>query len=171
MRTSTFWLVILSALLLAFVSAQTTSTVASERSSKPRVELPPGWVAKPPTIKIATQFAQNTEFGAFFVLIVESSEDFADDLQLKDWAKLVKQNAAKNAALTNRKETEIRSGKVAGRETAEYEFTGVINGVKLHYRSIMVRSGDYFCNVLCWTTPSHWDEAQAKFEEIVGRLK
>lgn len=125
------------------------------------------------TVKGAVQFAVYSDLDAYFILVLEPKADFADNVDLMAWAKMVKKNSAnaKGTTLANRKETEIQERKVNGRATVEYEITGELNGVKLRYRNIMLRSGDYYCKLACWTTPSHWEDAQAKFNELVSRLK
>ncbi len=138
---------------------------------KPRVELPSGWEAKtPPKSVQVAQFAVNSELNAYFELLPEAKADFSDSLDLDAYAKLVKEASTKRSKLANRKETELTSGKIGDCKTVEYEVTGEMNGVKLHYRIIMVEFGDWFIKLTCWTTPSHWKAAQPKFEELVGHI-
>ena len=84
--------------------------------------------------------------------------------------KLSKEND-KTSVLENRQETELKEGKIGEQQTVEYEITGELRGLKLHYRVIMVSVGPWFCKLACWTTPSHWKAAQPKFEELVKNLK
>ena len=44
-------------------------------------------------------------------------------------------------------------------------------GIDVHFRIIMLQRGNYFCKLGCWTTPSYWDGAQAKFDELVPNLR
>jgi hypothetical protein len=152
-------------------SAQSTDSGAARAPAPVRVELPEGWKSKTPTVKGISQYAEYPGLVAYFQLVLEPRSDFADSVDLMAWAKLVKENSAKTSKLANRKDTELRERKVGDRATVEYEVTGEIRGVKLRYRNIMVQSGDHYCKLVCWTTPSHWEEAQAKFDELVGRLK
>ena len=109
--------------------------------------------------------------GAYFELVVEPRSDFAKSDDLMAYARLAKEASAKRSKLVNRQATELRERNVVGRTTVEYEVTGETAGVKLHYRNIILSFGDYFCQLVCWTTPSHWREAQEKFDELVSRLK
>jgi hypothetical protein len=117
------------------------------------------------------QFAEHEDAGAYFELVVEPRSDFAKSDDLMAYARLAKEAKAKRSKLVNRQETELRERNVAGRATVEYEVTGEYEGLKLHYRMINLSFGDYFCQLVCWTTPSHWQEAQGKFDELVSRLK
>jgi hypothetical protein len=117
------------------------------------------------------QFAVHEDAGAYFELVVEPRSDFAESDDLTAYARLVKEATAKRSKLVNRRETELRERNVAGRATVEYEVTGEFEGLKLHYRYIILSVGDYFCQLVCWTTPSHWQGAQEKFDELVSRLK
>ena len=51
-----------------------------------------------------------------------------------------------------------------------YEVTGEFDEVRLHYRKIMLEMNDYFCTLVCWTTPVYWRASQPKFEELVSKL-
>lgn len=111
------------------------------------------------------------ELAAYFELFVAPKSDYADNFDLQAWAQHVKENAAARSTLAKRKETELRERKFDGRGALEYEVTGEFKGVRLHYQNFMLESGDYYCRLMCWTTPSHWKDAQPKFDELVTRLK
>jgi len=87
------------------------------------------------------------------------------------YGRLAKEADAKESKLVNRRETELRERNIAGRATVEYEITGEFEGFRVHDRIIILSFGDYFCQLVCWTTPSRWQEAQEKFDELVSRLK
>jgi hypothetical protein len=152
-------------------SAQSTSSGAPRQSARIRVDLPPGWQSLKPPVRTALQFAEYPDLAAYFELVIEPKSDFADNVDLMAWAKLVRENTAKASKLVNRKDTECRERKINGQATVEYEVTGESKGVKFHFRNILLQHGDYYCKLACWTTPSHWEDAQAKFDELVGRLK
>jgi hypothetical protein len=135
------------------------------------VELPSGWEAKPPVAKTILQYATYPELGAYFQLIAEPKSDFAKKVDLLAWAKMVKENSAKTSTLAKREETALKQGKIGERATVEYEITGEAKDVKFHFRIIMVEFAGQYCKVVCWTTPSHWEAAQPKFEELVKQLK
>jgi uncharacterized protein (TIGR03067 family) len=157
--------------LPALAPAQATSPGSPGKSSRIRVDLPPGWQSRVPSLRSIVQYAVDLTDAAGFELIVERKSDFAKDVDLMAWAKLVKANTANHSKLANRKDTEPRSRKVSGRETVEFEITGETKLVKLHYRIIMLQLGDSFCRLVCWTNPSHWEADQPKFDELVQRLK
>jgi hypothetical protein len=132
------------------------------------VDLPTGWHDHKPRDKKMFQLAQYPELDAWFELRGQPSADFTG---LMAWARLVKEHAAKQPKLAIRSMTDLKERTNAGRATVEYEVTGDIGGVNLHYRVIMLRVGDWFASLCCWTTPSHWEEAQPKFDELVGRVR
>ncbi|MGO9599109.1 MAG: hypothetical protein ACLP7Q_14065 [Isosphaeraceae bacterium] len=136
-----------------------------------QVDLPPGWQSKLPPVTTAVQFAVHEDAAAYFELVVEPRSDFAKSDDLMAYARLAKEAIAKQSKLVNRRETDLQERSIAGRATAEYEITGETGGVRLHYRIIILSFGGYFCRLVCWTTPSHWQEAQEKFDELVSRLK
>jgi len=154
----------------AYSSTQSKPSVTGLKLAGVRVDLPSGWQSKPPPIKSAVQFAVYQDHSIFFELVLEPKMDFSDSVDLMAWGRLVKENSAKESTLEHRKDTEVRRRTVAGRETVEYEVTGEMKGLKLHFRNIMVQSGDTFCKLVCWSVPSQWDEAQAKFDELVSHL-
>ena len=136
-----------------------------------RVELPPGWRPRTPYSKNIVQQAAYPDLDSYFQFGIERRSDFADGLGLMGWSKLLERNTGKVSKLANRQETELREGMISGRAVVEYESTGDLNGVKLHYRHIMLEAGDYYCKLVCWTVPSHWEEAQSQFDGLVGRVK
>ena len=136
-----------------------------------RVELPPGWQPRTPYSKNILQQAAYPDLDAYFQFLIEPRSDFADGLGLMGWSKLVQRNTSEVSKLANRKETELRERRISGRAVVEYEVTGEYDGVKVHFRHIMLEAGDYYCHLVCWTVPSHWEEAQRQFEGLVGRVK
>ena len=170
MRQSPAVLAILFCLVVGLLSPRLRADEPATQPQMVHVTLPDGWVAKRPTVRTAKQFAELPEITAFFELIAESKSDFTDDTDLMAWAKIVKANGAKSSTLADRAETDLKNGAIAGRPTVEYEITGSLKAVKLHYRIIMLECAGYYCKLVCWTTPSHWTEAQPKFEELVPNL-
>ena len=167
--------IFLSAALLAllspvWVTAQTEPSTKPAASAPPEVALPNGWEARKSTLPHVLQFAKYSDPLAFFELSADAREDFVDSTDLMAWAKLVKASTAKSSRLLNREETELRQNSIAGRTTVEYEITGEFRNIKLHYRMIMLQVGGYYCKLGCWTTPSNWDAAQPKFDELVSYL-
>jgi hypothetical protein len=144
---------------------------ATKPADSLHLTLPQGWITKQSKLPNVIQFAEYPPLVAYFELVASPKADFSDDMTLMKWAALSRSTAAKTSKLENRSETELKTGSVAGRSTVEYEITGEIKGVKLRYRMIMLECNGCYCRLICWTTPSHWDEAQPKFEEVVRLLK
>lgn len=170
-RPIIYLVVVLLSLIPACSKAQIKPPETEQKLAEAYISLPSGWQPKPPPIKNAVQFAVYRDRLIYFELVLEPKMDFSDNLDLLGWAKLVKENSAKESTLENRKDTELRKRTVGGREILEYEVTGELRGMKFHYRNIMLQSGDKFCKLVCWTVPSQWEEAQAKFDELVSNLK
>jgi hypothetical protein len=150
--------------------AQATSSGALQKAARVRIDLPDGWESRN-LYKAAAQSGEYPELAAYFELFVVPKSDYADNVDLKAWAQIVKENAAKRSTLVKRKDTELRERKIDRRATLEYEVTGEFKGAKLLYQNFLLESGDYYCKLMCWTTPSHWKDAQPKFDELVGRIK
>jgi hypothetical protein len=165
-------LAVLLTSMSSFAFAQPAPASPARASARVRVDLPPGWQTKVPPLKNIVQYAVDYADVAAFELLVEPKSDFAKGVDLMAWAKMVKKaNDARPSKLAERKETELRERKVSGKATVEYGITGETKLANLHYRIIMVEAGDHFCRLVCWTNPSHWEQDQAKFDDLVGRLK
>jgi hypothetical protein len=135
-----------------------------------RVALQKGWEEGVPDPSVE-QFGQNNSAVAFFQLIVESKSDFAASLDLMTYAKKAKEHSAKSSKLANRTETALQRRRVAGRDTVEYEVLGEFKDTRLHYRHIALACGrESFCQLVCWTLPSHWDDVQGEFDALVKNL-
>ena len=156
-------------LLVPLLSAPALSAGPATRPA-PHVELPAGWAEKASKFGTVSEYATAPGVGAF-QLVTEPASDFAADLDVPSWAKLVKKSAAASSKLQNRTETDFQKRTIGGREVVSYQITGESNGVKLHYRVMMLRVADRFCKLICWSVPSEWEAAQPKFDELVGRLK
>jgi hypothetical protein len=142
-----------------------------KKQARDGIILPSGWRAKP-KVKNEIQFAGLTGHEIYFQLITEPKMDFADRIGLSEWAALVRKNSAKESTLINRIDTELRNKTVGKRQIVEYEVIGELeSGLKLHFRNIMLESGADYCKLVCWTTPSEWEAAQTKFDELVSRIK
>ena len=135
------------------------------------VQLPPGWVAKVSKLPGSLQFAEYPPLLAYAELTAESKADLGDTTDLAYWAKLSQARTAKASKLQNREETNLHGGRIGDRDVLEYETTGEVREVKLQYRHILFECNGCYCSVTCWTVPSHWDDAQAKFNEFARAIK
>ena len=138
-------------LVPACSKAQIKPPEAELKLAEVHISLPSGWQPKPPPIKNAVQFAVYLDRLIYFELVLEPKMDFSESLDLMGWAKLVKENSARESKLENRKDTELRRRTVGGRAVVEYEVIGELRGMKFRYRNIMLQSGDQFCKLVCWT--------------------
>ena len=135
-----------------------------------RVKLPAGWKEGEATAP-AIQFGLNDGRTEYFQLIVESKSDFASTVDLMSYSQKAKAQSAKTSKLVNRAETALVPRKVAGRDTLEYEVTGEFKETRLHYRHIAVACGTAsWCQIVAWTVPSRWSDAQASFDALVKNL-
>jgi hypothetical protein len=131
--------------------------------------LPPGWNAgqfDAGDIKTG----QNFDLHAHFELHSEPKVG-ADKDAFTNWSKRAKEREAKNSAMTNRQETELKASTLSDHDIFEYEITGELFGQPLHYRVFFVPIRGVFCRMLCWTDPKHWDAANPQFEALVANLK
>lgn len=137
------------------------------------LDLPRGWMDSqtrkpvPPVLRIV----ENRPLFAYCELVAESKGDFAEGHTLADWAKAARANSDKASKLENREETELHPNSVGGRHTLEYEITGEVRNVRLHYRIVNVERNGCFCKLVFWTTPSHWEANQSVFDEVVNSLR
>lgn len=94
-----------------------------------------------------------------------------DKLDLAQWAAIEKKLDAKDSIITDRKETALKPATIGDRKVIEYEITGALFGLQLHYRIFYFEVGKTLCNLKCWTTPAHWDAANPQFETLVKNVK
>jgi hypothetical protein len=135
-----------------------------------RVKLPAGWKEGDATAP-ASQFGKNDSRNEYFQLIVESKDDFSSKLDLMGYSKRARSASAKSSKLATRVETNLVPRKVAGKDTVEYEVTGEFKETRLHYRHIALACGKTsWCQIVAWTVPSHWTDAQTDFDGLVKIL-
>jgi len=135
------------------------------------IDLPAGWAQKTLERPRVLKLAEYSTLNAYFEVIGEARADFDEDVDLMAWAKLVKSHTTESLALASRRETDLTANKRGSRATVEYEMTGEAQNLRMHFRIIMLEINGCFCEVICWTTPDHWDAAQPKFDEVVRALR
>jgi hypothetical protein len=133
------------------------------------VELPHAWQPRKPTVATVQQMADDAELQAHFTLAVQRRVEFNDDLMA--WAKITKKATAEQTKLTNRTESTLKQSLIGGHSVIEYEIAGDAGRYRGVSRVFMLRIGEWFCKLTCWTTPENWKAAQPKFEELLGRLR
>lgn len=159
------------ALLAVRAARADDDPAATQPMAQVQVEWPAGWVAKTPKSKAVLKMAVCPDLDAVIALSTSLRSEFKDDVDLMGWAKLVKRAAAKDGELQNRAETDLKRGEIAGRPTVEYEVSGAIRGVKLHYRIIMLEANGWYCKVTGWTSQNGWAAAQKSFEDVVAGVQ
>jgi hypothetical protein len=157
--------------LLASPPAACAAAAAASGAAQPHIELPTGWTSEAPRGEGATQHALYSDHQTAFELTVRPKMDYAANVDLMAFAARAKKNTARASKLANRQETALTTREVAGHKTVEYEISGEFEGRRFRYRHIALQCGDNFCLLSCSTSPSRWDSAQAKFDELVARLK
>ena len=150
-------------------AAAQTAFETSADNSPVFVQLPPGWRSRRPTVATVRQIADYPDLDAHFTLAIQARAEFNDDL--KTWAGVTQKATGEQTKLTNRTETVLVETSVGKKPAVEYQITGDAAGVRGKSRVIMLRVGEWFCKVTCWTTPENWDAAQPKFDEIIGQLR
>lgn len=137
------------------------------------LDLPRGWIdsptlkPKPPVLRIV----ENLPLVAYCELVSQSKGDFAEGHTLAEWAKAAKAASGKSSKLQNRQETELHPNKVGDRQTLEYEITGQLRNVPIHYRVVNLERNGCFCKLVFWTTESHWQANQGVFDQVVNSLR
>jgi hypothetical protein len=117
------------------------------------------------------QSAENRKMDVCFMLMIEAKEDFPENINLSEWAQLVKKKTAAASKYKNRKETELVDRSIGDRKTIEYEVTGDTETIRVRARIILLEHDGYYCKLYCWTIPSRWEKAQAEIDNLVLRLK
>ena len=135
-----------------------------------RMELPPGWIAKTAKSGKVIKFAENPGLIAFFEVVGEPKAEFDSDVDLMAWARMVKTNRTKVSTLQDRQETGLKPGNIGGHPTLEYEISGHLK-YAYRFRVTMLELNGCYCEVTCWTTPSHWEAAQPEFRQLVETME
>jgi Trypsin-like peptidase domain len=135
------------------------------------LDLPSGWEEQPSKVAGVIKYARNSDHSAYVDFLADSKADFSDDMDLMTWVKRVKASAARMSKLDERDETEIVSRRINDRDVLEFEITGELDRVKLHYRMDALELNGCYCRMVFWTVPSKWDDMQGEFDAVVQSLK
>ena len=133
------------------------------------VDLPAGWQPRKPTVATVGQIADFPELKAHFTLAIQPQTEFNNNLM--EWAEATKKATAEQTKLTNRTETSLKQGHIGVHSVVEYQIEGSVGTSRGISRVIMLPVGEWFCKVMCWTTPDNWLAAQPKFDELICRLR
>jgi hypothetical protein len=133
------------------------------------VDLPPGWIPRTSRSPSVRQVAGYPELKAHFTLAFQPRSQFKNDLLL--FARETKRATAEQTKLANRTETELSNHKIGSVSVMSYEINGQSGGYVARSRIVLFEAGNWFCKLYFWVPPENWDAAQAKFDELVGRIR
>ena len=109
--------------------------------------------------------------GLYLVVTTEKKADFADNMKIGEYAKLVTQNSL--AALDDSK---ILSGPtetvVDGRPAIQHEITGTLkdNRIKVGFITVAVDGKKHFYYVVAWTVQSGYARSRPELEQFCARF-
>lgn len=132
--------------------------------------LPEGWKEKSSSAKNVVISAEYPKLDASIQLQAFPTENFKDVMDLKAWATRNK-SVKLGDALEDRRETELVSIKMGGKEAFEYEVSGKIAGSEIRYRMILFERNGQYCNLLCWAPGENWTQVQPRFNEVFKAIK
>ena len=54
-----------------------------------------------------------------------------------------------------------------GHSAIQFEITGIVNQLKVHYVHTFIESDTRYNQLMCWTTPSNVESARPEFEALL----
>ncbi len=156
--------------LLFFAAGATSAHPLQSKDSKLEVVLPDGWEAATLPNPSAKLQAKCLEKAAFCIVISESKEDFGHN-SLEEYAKMILELEEHRSKLENRSVSGPKLIKLNGVDAIQYEIRGTTKNLKLHFLKTFIESPTRWNDVMCWTTPSHWEELQDDFQQINETFK
>jgi len=105
-----------------------------------------------------------------FVLLEESTLDFADDLDVQIYGDLIVENFTTDEPPILSEWNEVSIG-LEGIPGKQIEITGLVDHMKFKYLITVFKKDTYFYCISCWSTPSRYLEALPAFESILASAK
>jgi hypothetical protein len=145
----------------------TPSTVKSN-DGKSQVSIPAGWSSLNLNNEAADLQVGNPKIQAYFMVLTESKQDFADKTTYRDHAEMTLKTLKGNLedAAVVRGPTDLT---INGRPAVQYEVSGVYseNKTKVIYLHTTVDGRQSFHQLVAWTIPSRFGENRVRLESVI----
>jgi len=170
------------ALLLSVVSAcnmaqkvkqgvEQASQPKAVRSADGRFELtvPGTWREDPELHEEAEIEVSNRLNEMYIVVLTESKEDFADEVDLAAFASMSRQQLTSN--IQQPEATEPAPAAVGSYPAMQYTMNGVVDNLKAAYIITLVETPDNFHQIVAWTLRSKFDANEKTLREVTASFK
>lgn len=105
----------------------------------------------------------------YVVVLTESKEDFADDVDLATFASMSRQHLTSN--IQQPEATEPVPAAVGPYPAMQYTMNGVVDNLKAAYIITLVETGDKFHQIVAWTLRSRFDANEKVLREVTQSFK
>lgn len=162
---------VLALLTFAGAAQADDGTVFVGKDKHTQISAPEGWQQIKSSSGVSQITIASAESHGYAMLISEPKADFSYK-SLQDYSTAIMKIEAKKSPLTDRSVTGPKAVKVNDADAVEYEVVGTLkSGVKVHYRKTFIETANQWNQVMCWATPSHYEENQKAFTAINESLK
>ncbi len=152
--------------------AKEPNKAIQSKNGHSQITLPDGWVEANLRSGRNKISAKCDEKAAYVLVIAEAKVDLPKDKTAEDYAARILKIEQGKKALEHQSLSAAKKLKIHGYPAVQYELTGTLksNGVRIKYLKTFVALPTQFCQVICWTTQSRFDECRSDFDAVTGSV-
>ena len=135
---------------------------------KARVTVPNSWQDMPGLNEKASLQVGDEGKAEYLMILSEAQSDF-DGMTLQKHHQLTRDAMLKK--MKNSSATEPESVTIDGKDALQDELSGTQNGSNIVFLHTTVDDGEYFHQILAWTTKSHWDQNNGELRKVTESFR
>lgn len=144
-------------------------TVMKSSTEDVQITLPKGW-KKDDELNAQAKIGASDRLKEKYVMVNSvSKKDMSDDASLDDY--IAAFMSSTKVSLENMKEFDSKDIKVDSLTSKVVEFSGEAQKVKVHYLGAFVEKGDYFHQIITWSTESKFNGNKNEFMQVIESFK
>ncbi|WP_426347977.1 hypothetical protein ACPWSR_09395 [Alloiococcus sp. CFN-8] len=110
----------------------------------------------------------NLQKEQYTIAISELASDFSDSFGLQEYYDAIIPPMQQN--ITNAEVSDIENVKIDGNDAIQFHLTGEVDNIKITYLITVIKSQDYFHQIISWTLKSMYTEYEDLYKSIAGSL-
>ena len=104
----------------------------------------------------------------YTITITENAADFADSFGLREYYDAIIPPMQQN--ITNAEVSDIKEIKIGGNDAIQFHLSGEVNSIKVTYLITVIKSEDYFHQIISWTLQSMYSDYEDLYKSIADSL-
>lgn len=144
-------------------------TVLTSKDGRFQLTVPGGWREDKSLNDEATIGGSNAIAEMYAAVISESKGDYAKDLDLREYTRLISEQMSKSVKESTA--TAPSATTINGHPALQYELRGTVERVGIAYLMTIVETPNDYHQVVTWTLPSRFDKNKETLQQVTASFK